>query len=233
MLTGINRPVIPAQVTKLAKSINKMGIIRPVLVATISFITGKPVTYILDGQHLYHACMRENINIPYKEVTVKNIQDLVEHIALLNSSSKSWTLNDYIVAWQSVNKDYVKLNHYFTTYDLELGQVAELLHNGNLTSVSGGSPMSRVIKTGAFNISNEADAVKTMDYITDVLKVLPRMDRISNKFLIHCYVQFYKSKSKSEYNHKQVLDFITKNKSKFVTLTQDPEEIKKLFNKAL
>ena len=40
LLAGINRPIIPAQVTKLAKSIDKMGFIRPIVVAKISFISG-------------------------------------------------------------------------------------------------------------------------------------------------------------------------------------------------
>ena len=37
-LAGIIRPINPAQVTKLAESVIKMGVIRPVVVAELSFI---------------------------------------------------------------------------------------------------------------------------------------------------------------------------------------------------
>ena len=42
MLAGINRSVIANHVTKLAESILKLGILRPIIVSKISFITGKP-----------------------------------------------------------------------------------------------------------------------------------------------------------------------------------------------
>jgi ParB-like chromosome segregation protein Spo0J len=57
-LSGINREITPNQVTKLCKSVKKMGIIRPVLVVSISFIDGVKRTYILDGQHLFTALTR-------------------------------------------------------------------------------------------------------------------------------------------------------------------------------
>lgn len=40
-LPGVNRPVKPAHVTKIAQSINAMGNLRAVIVATVSFIVCK------------------------------------------------------------------------------------------------------------------------------------------------------------------------------------------------
>ncbi len=167
LLTGINREVITKHVTKLANSITKMGIIRPMVVCTISFITGKPTTYILDGQHLFHACIREKLDIPYVEIEIKDMQELVETIALLNSSSKSWATSDYVLSWSTLHEDYKKLMHYLNVYPLDIRFIAGVL-SGN--SNAGGS-MGQVIRRGEFKVKDEKFAVKLFDNIVNVNKI--------------------------------------------------------------
>ena len=58
-LVSLNRSIKPAQVTTLSKSINKMGVVRPIIVADFTYL-GKKGKYIIDGQHLYHALLRNN-----------------------------------------------------------------------------------------------------------------------------------------------------------------------------
>lgn len=230
LLAGINRPVNPSHVTKLAKSVDKMGIIRPVVVAKIAFVTGKLTTYIIDGQHLYHALIRNEKDIPYVEIEVKDEKDLVEKIALLNASSKSWTMVDYMTAWSAVHDDYKKLFKYYNTYDLDLSQLATILHSG-MGATSGGVA-SKVIKDGSFRIKNEQERIKVLNCITDVLKKVPRMDRMSNRMFIYSYVQFYNT-NQSKYNHSQFLNWMEKNKAKLILVTQDTEQIVKLLEKSI
>lgn len=229
MLAGINRPVNPSHVTKLAKSIDKMGIIRPVVIARISFLSGKPTDYIIDGQHLYHALIRNEMDIPYTEIKVTDEQDLVEKIALLNASSKSWSMVDYVTAWSAVHDDYKKLAKYYATYDLDLSQLANILYYG----ISGtGGRATDVIKKGTFRVKNEAERVVLLNCITDVLKHVPRLDRQSNRMFIHSYIQFY-NQNQARYKHEQFLTWLDKNKSKLVLVTQDTEEIIKLLEKSI
>jgi hypothetical protein len=224
-LAGINRPIYPAQVTKLADSINKMGVIRPVIVAEIDFISGKKTKYIIDGQHLFNALIRNGMEIPYITITIKDKQDLVETIAKLNASSKNWALVDYILAWGSLVPDYVKLNHYFQVYDLDLGVLSSVL--SDLTTDGGN--VGRKIKDGTFRIINEADNVKILDQLTDVLKVAPRMNRMENRYLCREYVKF--SKTCPKYNHNKFMNNLEKNKDQFKFVTQEDGKLKELFNK--
>jgi hypothetical protein len=226
LLAGVNRPVIPQHVTKLAASIEAMGVIRPVVVATFDFLDGTFHTYIIDGQHLYHALMRMGLDIPYIEISVKDSVQLAERLALLNNSSKSWSMKDYILVWSGINKDYVKLNKYFNTYDIELSQVAEILMNNTCNGNVGGSHVSTSIKKGEFSIDDEKRAVMLLNNITDALKIVKRMDRMSNKMFIASYVNFINSYD--GYDHKQFLANLKLNKDKFKTITHDPEEYKKL-----
>jgi hypothetical protein len=226
LLAGVNRPVIPQHVTKLAASIEAMGVIRPVVVATFDFLDGTFHTYIIDGQHLYHALMRMGLDIPYIEISVKDSVQLAERLALLNNSSKSWSMKDYILVWSGINKDYVKLNKYFNTYDIELSQVAEILMNNTCNGNVGGSHVSTSIKKGEFSIDDEKRATMLLNNITDALKIVKRMDRMSNKMFIASYVNFMNSYD--GYDHKQFLTNLKLNKDKFKTITHDPEEYKKL-----
>lgn len=226
VLAGINRTIVPSHVTKLANSLEKMGVVRPVVVATIDFVNGQKTVYIIDGQHLYHALIRMGWDIPYTEVVIKDNLDLAEHLALLNSSSKSWTMKDYITVWANVNKDYVKLNKYFNTYDIELMQLAEILMNNYCLNSGFSSSIIKTIKKGNFKIENEKEAVTILNCVTDALKIVPRIDRISNKLFISSFVNFISSNA--NYDHKHFMSSLKLNKDKFKLSTQDPEEFKKL-----
>ena len=226
-LAGINRPIKPAQVTVLSYSINEMGIIRPIIVAQLEFITGKKEYYIIDGQHLFNACIRNGMDIPYIVIDIADKKELIETMALLNASSKSWILTDYTTAWSALTPDYVKLNHYFQVYDIEMNMIAGVL-SGN--SLSSGASITKKIKNGEFRIVNEAANVKILDNVTDVLKIVPRMNRYENRYLCNEYVKFMKEKG-CNYSHNKFLDFLTKNKEKFVLATHEEGKLSEMFNK--
>ena len=224
-LAGINRAINPAQVTKLAQSVIKMGIIRPVVVAYISFIDGKKKLFIIDGQHLFNALIRNNMDIPYVIIDVKDKIDLVEKIALLNASSKNWTMLDYITAWASLSQDYVKLNHYYQVYDIDLATLATILMGGSVD----GSGTVRTIKSGKFKVIDEKLNVSILDYVTDLLKVIPRMARNDNRYTTREYIKFLRTTK--TYNHKKFIENVKKSKKEFILATQEEGKLVELFTK--
>jgi len=224
-LAGINRPIDPAQVTKLAISIDLLGVQRTLVIAEISFITGKKEWYVIDGQHLYHALMRNGQDIPYVVVEIKDKADLVEKIALLNASSKTWTTQDYITAWGSLKTDYVKLNEYLNRYDFERTFTAAILMNCS----TDGSNITRHIKKGTFEIINEENNVKILDYVTDLLKVIPRQNRFENNYVCREFVNFVKGCA--DYDHTRFINNIKKVKDEFKFATQEEGRLSNFFYK--
>ena len=224
-LAGINRAINPAQVTKLAESVNKMGIIRPVVVAYVAFVDGIKKLYIIDGQHLFNALIRNNMDIPYVIIDIKDKKDLVEKIALLNASSKNWAMVDYITAWASLSEDYVKLNHYYQVYDIDLCTLATILLGGSVD----GSNTVRTIKNGQFKIVDEKVNVSILDYVTDLLKVIPRMARNDNRYASREYVKFLRATK--TYNHKKFIENLKKSKKEFILATQQEGKLVELFTK--
>ena len=220
-LAGINRPINPSQVTKLAESIKTLGILRPIVVAELQFISGKLLKYIIDGQHAFNALLRNNMDIPYVTIKIDNKVQLVESIALLNASSKNWTLLDYITSWSCVSEDYKKLLHYYNVYDFELSELAGILTERSANGIT------RSLKRGELKIVNEEKNVKILDYLTDVLDILPRMNRFENKYVCSEYVQFYRKNC--NYNHQQFLTNLNKKKAKFILATQEPTKLSEMF----
>lgn len=224
-LTGINRGINPGQVTKLVKSFLTMGNLRPIIVAKLSFITGKVEHFIIDGQHAYNALLRLGWDIPYVIIEIKDKRELVETIALLNASSKTWTIKDYVTAWASLSPDYVKLNRYFQIYDVELTIIAAILTN---TSANSGAMITTKIKSGEFVIQDEEKNVDILNGLTDILKIIPRLNRYENRFVCSEYVNFRRT-SGSSYNHKSFLKNLDKNKQKFILATHEQEQLADMF----
>lgn len=224
-LSGINRSINPTQVTKLAQSVLKMGIIRPLVVAELDFVTGKKIKYIVDGQHLFNALIRNGMEIPYVEIAIKHKQELVETIALLNASSKNWTLLDYISAWGSLSNDYIKLNHYYQVYDFDMGILSSVLNN----NISDGGNMVKKIKNGTFRIIEEDKNLVILNNLTDVLEIVPRMNRLENRYLCREYIKFLRNTSK--YNHLKFLENLKQNKQEFILATQEDGKLVELFTK--
>jgi hypothetical protein len=202
-----------------------MGIIRPVVIAYISFIDGIKKSYIIDGQHLFNALIRNNMDIPYVMITIKDKKELVEKIALLNSSSKSWTMQDYVTAGASLNPDYIKLNHYFQVYDVEMCTTASILAELNDSPTT-----TKRIKQGEFASVNEEENVRILNGLTDILKVIPRMNRFENKYVCREYVNFRRTEGCS-YDHKAFMKKLEANKKQFILATQEQQKLSDMFRK--
>jgi hypothetical protein len=225
LMDRINRAIKPGQVSKLVRSIVAMGVIRPVIIANIDFIDNVKRSYIIDGQHLFTALLRLNLPIPYKTIEVKNKEELVEKIAMLNSSSLSWVFADYVKAWASLDdkEDYRKLLNYKQKYD----QTYEVL--SMVFSMSDRTVASKRIKNGSFKILNEKKGLEILNSLNDILPLLVESDRTSIRNFVGKYAKFrYMS---SLYNHNKFIGYVKKNRNLANALSASEEESEKFFEK--
>lgn len=210
MLENLNREVTPSQATKLSKSIKAMGNIRPVIVTKMKFKSNSYKYYMLDGQHNYTALKSLNApEIPIVEVPVNSIKSLVRMIALLNSSSKSWTLKDYVTAWSNIHEDYITLENLYNEFDIELSIVSAIC-SGNSVAASG--PGTSLIKSGEFRIHNLEQSRQKLSDINEILSLLPRMDRAANRYFILSLINVFNEVTYTRKEHKKLLDYVEENK---------------------
>jgi len=225
-LNGINRLVDSQHVNRMISSIHAMGVVRPIIVTKYTYkgVTGY---YILDGQNLFTGLIKLKMDVPYIEISINNDRHLVETIALLNNSSRAWTLWDYVNSWSHVKEDYIKLLQYSETSTIELRMVACVLNGMKGYS----STINRIIKLGKFTVDAETRAVKAMNYMTDVFAELPPLDRGIGLTFKYAYMA-YLLNNFSSYNHNRFRSYLKKNKKLISAANSDKTKIDLFFKNA-
>jgi hypothetical protein len=70
--------------------------------------------------------------------------------------------------------------------------------------------------------------ISVLNDLTDILKIIPRMNRFENRYVCSEYVNFRRT-SGSSYNHKSFLKNLAKDKQKFILATQEQEKLADMF----
>ncbi len=197
----MNRGIDSRHVQKMIASIRKMGVIRCIIACTTNIIEGEWKTYIIDGQHLATALEREGQPIPYVEIDIESEEELVEKMAFLNNSSKSWDLMNYINAWKMIRPDYMKLFKWKNMYDIEVSMLACIA--SNMPSIRFGT---QPIKNGTFQISNPK-AEDMCKAFNDIFLKIGMAERSVKFQFLNAFMQAYNS----TYSHVKVMATIEKH----------------------
>jgi hypothetical protein len=219
----MNRDINSAHVQKMIESIKMMGIIRPVIICETDTIEGVKKKYILDGQHLATACEREGLAIPYTTIKVNDEKDIVCKMAMLNNSSKSWDLMNYVNAYKMYYPDYMKLFKWKNMYDMEPSMIGCIALERNATA-----GVSTTIRSGKFTIINPKTEEMCKAF-NDIFLRIGKTDRwIRFKFLA-AFMENYNS-----YNHEKTLKNVDKHIKTIKLLTDADETLnyikKNIFN---
>ena len=197
----MNRGVDSKHVQKMIASVRKMGVLRCVITTTTNIIEGVTKTYIIDGQHLATALEREDMPIPYIDIHIESEKDLIEKMAYLNNSSKSWDLMNYINAWKMIEPDYMKLFKWKNMYDIEVSMLACIA--ANMPSIRYGT---QPIKKGTFRITNP-NAENMCKTFNDIFLTIGMADRSVKFQFLSAFMLAYNSK----YDHLDVMANINKH----------------------
>ena len=221
----MNRMIERSHVDKMIESVEMMGVIRPIVVCTTSLLEGFVRTYILDGQHLVQALEILGMQIPYFEIKISSEEDVVHKLALLNTSSKSWKLMDFINAHKYINHHYrslFKLINNTTIEPLMLAQICNI--KDDLTQHG----WSYRIKNGDFKIEN-------LNYLKDAEKfdMINKSIGTCDRWVKHAFLKAYiKNCNKESYNQNNILNRIEKHIDVVKTLSNAEDAapiIKKIF----
>jgi len=197
----MNRDIDSKHVQKLVASLRLQGCLKTIICTSTDLIDGKTKRYIIDGQHTSTALEREGMQIPYIEIDINSEEDLVEKMAYLNNSSKSWDLMDYIHAWKMIRPDYMKLFKWKNMYDIEITMLAIIgVNNGAIKHSTG------VIKTGQFKIINP-EAEGMCKAFNDIFLKIGKSDRGVKFQFLNAFLQAYNS----TYDHTKIMDAIDKH----------------------
>ena len=224
-----NRPIAPNHVTKIANSIRKWGVLRPLIVIETDVVDGTLKKYIVDGQHTYHALNRLNLDVPFivckKEF--KSWKEIIKIISDLNTSSKGWVLKNFIESWATINDEYKTLATFLDRFDFEACFTASVLANKvthHDTTVK--------IKNGTFVIHDVSKAENILSDLTDVFNEIGfRGNRWEIKYFCKEYFSF--RTKVSNYNHQQFLIEVKKTAELYQFLDGEVDKLSEFFTKLI
>jgi len=204
----MNRGIDSKHVQKMIASLRLQGCVRVVQCCRTNIIEGEEKLYIIDGQHLATALEREGQPIPYIETEVTSEEDLIEKMAYLNNSSKSWDLMNFINAWKMIRPDYMKLFKWKNMYDIEITMLAAIgINNAGIRNTTAS------IKTGNFQITNPK-AEEMCKAFNDIFLKIGMSDRSVKFQFLAAFLQAY-----GTYNHTKVMSNIEKHMKTVKLLT--------------
>ena len=197
----MNRDIDSKHVQTMITSLRLQGCQRTVICCRTTLIDGTSKLYIIDGQHLAMALEREGEVIPYIEIEINSEEELIEKMAYLNNSSKSWDLMNYINAWKMIRPDYMKIFRWKNLYDIEITMLAIIGVNNGAIKYSTG-----IIKTGQFQITNP-HAEDMCKIFNDIFLKIGKSDRAVKFQFLNAFLQAYNQ----TYNHSKTMAAIDKH----------------------
>jgi len=164
-----NRVVKTSHVNNLANAIEKKNLLKvfPVIV--------NENMEVIDGQHRLLAAAKLGVKVPYEQIDGLRIEDVMT----INTSSKGWTMIDYVKAYQQLgHPDYRELEDFAKKYSISVS-ISGLLLSG-ASNFGGGGKTAHRIKNGTFTINSRGRATKVAELLselTPLCEFTPQQDR--------------------------------------------------------
>lgn len=209
-----NREINPAHVEDMKESVMRNGILRDVILGMLN-----GVLVIIDGQHLFEALKQLGVSVPCKVVECKNKAEMVQLMIDLNTTSKGWSLPEYIDSWAWLgNPDYKFLKEAMKnelTIKKQIKQETVILmayaQNANRTA------LTRATKNGEFKVADAKAGSQLLKQVVECNKFISP-SRPTNQALITLMIEEGKS-----YNHAKFMKGL-KNSSLVVEANAERKE---------
>lgn len=216
-LLPMNREIIATHASKMADSIKSMGSIRPIVCCETAVVDGINKLWVLDGQHLLTGLERLKKEVHYIKIDVKDELDIVRKMGLLNSSSKSWTMMDYVNAYKMYIPDYMILFKLRNLYNIEIGMLAAICQGEYAYDHRGGATN---IKEGDFKVTN-ADYDRMCSDFAEQVGIIPEMSHNLKRKYLRAFMS-----TEGNYDHKKIIKNMKKYKGALEIMGNDETSIK-------
>ena len=164
---------------------------------------------VVDGQHRLAARIRMGLPVYFKVSKAMRQED----IAVVNSTSNNWKLNDYITYHISKgNTEYVALKDFAERWNILPYNAIGLL-SGN--SAQPGSGEVKATERGDFIVSNLAHAESVMEHVQEFAEFMPYA---RSKAFMNSLVRVLRLPS---YNREEMLKKSKQQREKFTTKFND------------
>lgn len=174
-----NRKRKKKHVMELVESMQNFGVQSFVNVALTDCIDGKLKKWVIDGQHRFDALEYLKSPILYTVANVHSKKEMVRLIAVLNHTAKTWSLKDYLHAWQALNmSDYILLDRHLHNSKLPITVLLEIF-----TELPRNQASDK-FQNGKFEIKDIKKSEKYINFLVDFRGILPRSREILSSLVV-------------------------------------------------
>lgn len=202
---AFNRPTTDQHIAVMKESIERIGVLRDIVILVTSAFGVKNAMYVLDGQHLLRAILDGAKITGEFGVTIThldNIEDIICAVSTMNATAKPWRLNTYLDAWVSSDYDdykYLRSVYLKTGYGL----------SGLIEAYTGAkSKGNRAFKTGNF-AANRKDGDRILKIYNEACAL--GLKKRNSSFL--AFTRFYIEQPK--FSYADFINGISANKEVF------------------
>lgn len=208
-----NRKRKKRHTNKIVASIKRFGVLSFCTVVITDCIDGVKRKYIVDGQHRFDAFVILGEPILYVLTEANSKEEIIQLIAELNSTSKNWSLRQYLNVWNSLGiSQYTILEEYLSKTKLPFTVLLEIFSGLNKTAAS------KSLQDGKFQIKNLETAKKHIQWILELKNLLPK----SRDILFALVLLFRKTE---EYDNNRMRNLLVKTQKVFFYPGETLEQI--------
>lgn len=150
-----NRPKDLSHADNMADSVAKL---KSVLRLPIIFKIANDY-YMADGQHLKAALEKDGLDMRFYMLYADNLKDVMITMTTMNSTSRNWSLKQFVESWCSFNEDYKLLKDFAKDYGLTYTTLGMLLTNNTMSNVK------KLIASGDFKVANLQEATQKINLV--------------------------------------------------------------------
>ncbi|HLP86394.1 MAG TPA: hypothetical protein VK153_00760 [Candidatus Paceibacterota bacterium] len=176
---SFNRKVNGKRVRKLVRSMEKHGVTSFSTIVETDCIDGVMKKWVVDGQHRNEAFKIRNEPILFTKAKANTVEELVELITDLNTTSKSWTLKEYLHLCVSMKvRSYMVIEKYLNETKLPITLLLEIF------SGVGRAAATKMLQRGKFKIKNIKTAREQMWWMCELKRFLPKSRDIMSALVV-------------------------------------------------
>lgn len=153
--------------------------------------------YVADGQHLFRFMLQAGLPIHAFVIECGTINEAMNVVARMNSSSKNWSLKQFVITWSKLVDDYGEIVALQERYKFTYSVIGRILANNSATAV-------KSIKEGNFTITSSKKEVKQK--IVALNDLYCNTDLYKNSYCTKGFIGFLSNIGIKEYL-KYELDF--------------------------
>lgn len=180
-----NRPISQKRVLKLKRSIQTRGNKRVIFVGKYN-----RSLYVIDGQHYKDACVMLEIPVFYQVQEYANIEEMIDMMAVLNNTSATWELIDYVHAYSQLKIiDYMRLEAWKERTGFSIQNLGRMATGGEITQVS------PEIKNKQFRFRLSEEQMTTMvEMVETIIEIINPINYTMVNTIVRGFVKYKRMK---------------------------------------